>query len=174
MERQFLNNINLFGHMETVEHDAKQLFERIGAWEAFGATGWGPPSGVIFEGQSVGNDHSTVPAAGRRIRGHDYQSTMPPIRSELESLVEEICQEDYAMPLFNLTMKKINFNETECELAYRFRELLTIKSTSRIPNQGVNQSNFSGFRKSAKPFTSSPILYPAREPMIRTWSRHYP
>jgi hypothetical protein len=181
MEHQFLDKINFSGHMETVQHDAKQLLEQIGAWEAFEAAGWGPPSGVIFEGKTVGNDHSTSNGAEdswSRLSKYYTRRAGVTRRSDLQGRLRDAnIQSDSEKDHF--------FDETECELAYsqyRFRELLTIKSNKipvlcPHPNQGVvNQSNLKhGYRKSAKPPTSSPRRsYQAQEPMIRIWSRHHP
>jgi Sulfotransferase family len=41
MEDKYWPYINFVGHMETVEQDAERLLRKIGAWEKYGATGWG-------------------------------------------------------------------------------------------------------------------------------------
>jgi hypothetical protein len=40
--------INFIGRLDTVAHDARCLLEKIGAWEAFGANGWGRYRNMSF------------------------------------------------------------------------------------------------------------------------------
>jgi hypothetical protein len=89
--------------METVDLDSKRLLERIGAWEEFGSTGWGPPTGRIFEGESMIPHATSTGAEDSWSRLSKYYTP------ELESLVEEIYKEDYELELYNLTMRKIRF-----------------------------------------------------------------
>ena len=41
MHKKYWPYINFVGHLETAQADAKALMERVGAWEDYGATGWG-------------------------------------------------------------------------------------------------------------------------------------
>ena len=39
---KYLARINFFGYMDRMEEDSETLLRRIGAWEEFGQSGWGP------------------------------------------------------------------------------------------------------------------------------------
>merc|ERR1712224_909636 len=41
MNRMNWNTINFVGRFETIQKDTRRLLERIGAYEEFGASGWG-------------------------------------------------------------------------------------------------------------------------------------
>lgn len=59
MEDKYWPYINFVGHMENMTDDAEALLRRVGAWEKFGATGWGPSkTEPIFHGRS-GRKHAT-------------------------------------------------------------------------------------------------------------------
>lgn len=59
MEEKYWPYINFVGHMENMSHDAEALLRRVGAWEQFGASGWGTnKTERIFEGPS-GRQHAT-------------------------------------------------------------------------------------------------------------------
>ena len=40
--------INYVGYFENLEHDARCLLEKIGAWEEYGASGWGKDGSLSF------------------------------------------------------------------------------------------------------------------------------
>jgi hypothetical protein len=103
MDTKYLKQIDFVGHMETVDLDAKRLLRRIGAWKQVGKRGWGPPTGRIFEGQSM-ISHATSTGAK-----DSWSRLSKHYTPDLESLVEGIYREDYALKQFNLTMKKIQF-----------------------------------------------------------------
>ncbi|KAL7579858.1 hypothetical protein ACA910_004870 [Epithemia clementina (nom. ined.)] len=84
--------INFIGHLEHARQDTERLFRKIGAWEAFGASGW--PSGAIFGNNSA--KHATF--AMNKVTA--YYSP------ELEEMAERIYQADYIHPLLNLSMTK--------------------------------------------------------------------
>ena len=41
MDPHHWETVNFVGHMETMQTDARRLLERVGAWEDYGAAGWG-------------------------------------------------------------------------------------------------------------------------------------
>uniref|UniRef100_A0A7S3PBZ5 Carbohydrate sulfotransferase n=1 Tax=Amphora coffeiformis TaxID=265554 RepID=A0A7S3PBZ5_9STRA len=86
--------IDYVSHVETAAEDARELLEKIGAWEEFGQSGWGQDGKLaIFE--STG-----VKAAG----GHATWSQWKVWQwytPDSEKLVERHYQEDYVNPLFH-------------------------------------------------------------------------
>jgi hypothetical protein len=84
--------------METMGADARRLLERVGAWEKFGASGWGPSrNGTLFGASSSvngGQKHATEAAAKLR----KYYSDPTIIRA-----VESYYDEDYRNPYLNIT-----------------------------------------------------------------------
>jgi hypothetical protein len=42
MEPRFYSSLNFVGHYQNMAREARDLLERIGAWEEFGKEGWGP------------------------------------------------------------------------------------------------------------------------------------
>lgn len=62
MEDKYWRTINFVGHMENVAADAERLLRRVGAWERYGASGWGANSTeFVFEASAggVGRQHAT-------------------------------------------------------------------------------------------------------------------
>lgn len=91
--------LDFVGHVETAAADAKALLERIGAWEEYGASGWGKDGkSAIFEskGKSGAGVHATW--AGRKI----WTWYTPQIERE----VERLYRGDYENPLFNFEQYK--------------------------------------------------------------------
>jgi hypothetical protein len=96
--------INFIGYLESVEEDARRLLERIGAYDEFGAHGWGRHNQSLFQSnlashKTSSNDHTDV----------HYQS------SELEGLVYQYYREDYEHPMMNFT-KPANFEQVLLEM----------------------------------------------------------
>ena len=98
MERKYLHLLNFVGHLETAAEDAKRLLERIGAWEQYGASGWGANGDQsIFASKS---DVGHVTANSSSIS----QSRMTRYyTSEIEQKVERWFSDDYKIPSFNLS-----------------------------------------------------------------------
>jgi hypothetical protein len=92
---EYWPHIDFIGHMESIATDTKRLLERIGAWDAYGATGWQGGGGSIFAGTAV--SHATDSSA--RLREY--------YKSELETAVEDFYKMDYEHPLLNLTRFQI-------------------------------------------------------------------
>ena len=92
MEGRYWSTINFVGHLETAAVDTKNLLQRIGAWEEYGATGWGKQKdGPIFD--SVAVPHQT----GASSRLQQYYT------AEIDALVEKLYEQDYQNPYFNFT-----------------------------------------------------------------------
>lgn len=78
-------------HLETAETDAKALLTKIGAWEDYGASGWGSNgTSTIFQakGKSGAGNHATFS------NSHVWEWYTPSV----ERHVEEYYQTDYANP----------------------------------------------------------------------------
>jgi hypothetical protein len=98
MEAKYWKYINFIGHMEALKDDVKRLLERIGAWETYGVTGWGPDGNAsIVEESEYSQTHTT--GADNKI----YHWYTP----EKERMVESFYDVDYNNPLFNFTVKTL-------------------------------------------------------------------
>jgi hypothetical protein len=52
--KKFLPLLDFVGHLETAAQDAKELLERIGAWDEYGKSGWGKYGNEsIFQSNNV-------------------------------------------------------------------------------------------------------------------------
>jgi hypothetical protein len=102
IDRKFLKQIQVIGHIETAELDAKRLLRRIGAWKEFGKTHWGG-EGKIFHSKN------TVPHATSANALDSWSRLSRYYTPALEALVENIYKEDYGYTKFNLTKRKISF-----------------------------------------------------------------
>ena len=100
--------INFVGYMDHLEQDAKRLLQHIGAWETYGATGWGrgdsenstASASSIFAdaaGESAARQHATQAQA--RLR-HYYTPA-------LERIIERRYKKDYTNPYFRLPRRRI-------------------------------------------------------------------
>lgn len=90
MQTKFWPYVNFIGHLETAQADAKALLERVGAWEQYGATGWGADgSEPIFESKGT-IVHKTNPQDQR----HIFCST------ESMAAVNALYADDLQNPLF--------------------------------------------------------------------------
>ena len=100
MEEKYWEYINFVGYMENIAEDSRRLLQKIGAWEQFGATGWGNDGSMaIFQSQagSLGRKHATM--ARERLKQY-YTPT-------LEGKVEEFYKNDYQNPFANLSRNRI-------------------------------------------------------------------
>ena len=97
MERRFWETINFVGHIETAAADAKELLERLGAWEDFGITGWGS-SGEESIFQSLSNVKHSTAAVTRLLEFFDNNT---------ESLANEYYKDDYANEKMGFVQKRI-------------------------------------------------------------------
>jgi hypothetical protein len=96
--------INFVGHFENMQNDTRRLLKKIGAYEEFGATGWGESSSDINKTLSIFEKnlahHKT--GSGNYMNKH-YSPT-------LERLVLQYYSRDYSFNLFNFT-KPENYTE---------------------------------------------------------------
>jgi hypothetical protein len=112
MEAKYWPLMNFVGRLETMQDDARRLLERIGAWDEFGASGWGPDGTLsLFAGPSpdasnssgnIGQKHATGADAKLRLY---YGSSDDP---DLAGAVEAFYAEDYSNPYLNLTRTAID------------------------------------------------------------------
>lgn len=97
MEPKYWPYINFVGHLEHAAADTKALLQRIGAWDDYGASGWGSNQDeAIFESISLRN-HAT--SANQKMRSY--------YTPKLEARVEKLYAMDYLHPVLNLPMKRI-------------------------------------------------------------------
>lgn len=86
--------INYVGHMESLAEDAEQLLRRIGAWDDFGATGWGLAHNESIFSTGDGRKHATS-AKERLDQYYD---------DELRERVSQVYWMDYESPYMNLSL----------------------------------------------------------------------
>jgi hypothetical protein len=111
MEAKYWPYINYIGRMENIEHDAQQLLQNIGAWDQFGATGWGingTQSVFGLAAGDVGRTHATNASERRRLY----------FTAELEDQVEYYYRDDYVNPRFNFSRNRI-FTSTTTSIQLR-------------------------------------------------------
>jgi hypothetical protein len=87
IEERYWKHIDFIGHIENAQDDAKRLLEKVGAWEDYGASGWGPN----------GNQSMFTPT------GHEADHVRMAIASYtpvVDRLVEKNYQVDYNNDLF--------------------------------------------------------------------------
>ena len=98
MEAKYWPHINFVGHLETAREDTERLLRQVGAWEEFGANGWGKSqTEAIFQSSSL--KHQT--GAHERLQEH-FDS------NETEGLVEKLYEDDYQNPVLGLENKRIS------------------------------------------------------------------
>jgi hypothetical protein len=93
MEAKYWPYIDVVAHVETAAGDARDLLHRIGAWDEYGATGWGVDGDLaIFgsKGTAGAGEHATWS------QWKVWQWYTP----ESERMVERFYQADYTNPLF--------------------------------------------------------------------------
>jgi hypothetical protein len=88
--------INFVGHFESLEEDARSLLEKIGAWQEYGATGWGVHGNLSFFQKNFAH-HST----SAKSRQEDFYT--PQI---LEPVLQYL-QPDYDHALLNFSRPNI-------------------------------------------------------------------
>jgi len=96
VDYKFWPYMDAVGHVETAAADAKSLLQRIGAWDEFGAKGWGQDGTLpIFGSKDSGS-------AGEHATYAEWQ-VWKWYTPEIERSVERFYQGDYDNPLFNFT-----------------------------------------------------------------------
>ena len=95
--------------METMFEDAEKLFKRVGAWDTYGKSGWGPDGDLrIFEAKAggAGRGHAT----GARSKLQRYMTPA------LEKEVDEFYAKDYTIPNLNLERLEVFADASPVEL----------------------------------------------------------
>lgn len=95
MEAKYWPYIDSILHIETAAEDAKALLQNIGAWDEYGATGWGKSGNLpIFQRQN-GGEHSNF------VETQVWKWYTP----QIEQQVVRFYQQDYEHPLFQFNAK---------------------------------------------------------------------
>jgi hypothetical protein len=84
--------INFVGHFDTLAEDARSLLEKIGAWEEYGATGWGDHGNLSFFQKNFAQ-HAT--SAKSRLEVFYIPEVLEPVLQYLKA--------DYDHVLFNFS-----------------------------------------------------------------------
>lgn len=95
MEDKYWKYINYVGHMENLSDDAEALLRKIGAWDRFGASGWGVNGTQhVFEASAggIGRQHAT--------RAQDKLKKY--LTPEDEELLDHWYRQDYAHPVMGI------------------------------------------------------------------------
>eukprot|EP00980_Cylindrotheca_fusiformis_P014594 scaffold3955_cov160-Cylindrotheca_fusiformis.AAC.14 len=92
VEPKYWKYINFVGHLETMAEDGERLLRKIGAWDLYGSSGWGPYGNAsMFDRLSQkSQNHFT----GSESKAKNLYSPA------LERQVEQFYFEDYASPIF--------------------------------------------------------------------------
>lgn len=96
MESKYWPYVDEVCHVETAAEDARRLLERIGAWEEYGASGWGE------DGQRSMFESKGAAGAGEHATWAQWQ-VWKWYTPDTEARVEGFYQGDYENPLFNFT-----------------------------------------------------------------------
>jgi hypothetical protein len=104
MEDKYWPYINFVGHFDSMEADAKQLLQLVGAWEVYGQSGWGADGELgIFSRATNTQEHVT----NAKSKASKWFTT-----PELERLVEAYYSVDYDNPIFNFKKTRLSSNST--------------------------------------------------------------
>lgn len=91
MEEKFWPFINFVGNMGNLSEDAQRLLTRIGAWDAFGDSGWGPNgTDSIFQSLEGGTGRAHATGARQKLKRY--------IPIDLEAELDSFYRKDYASP----------------------------------------------------------------------------
>lgn len=98
MEGKYWPHINFVGHLESVRADTKRLLSKVGAWNKYGASGWGPRgTESIFE---------SVRAVQHKTESHNKLKEYY-TNATVENMVEKLYEDDYLNPAFNMTRYRL-------------------------------------------------------------------
>lgn len=103
MESKYWPHINFIGHLESAAQDAEVLLRRVGAWDEYGASGWGSSgqNSIFAENQSP---HTT----GSKNRLAAYYTP------QLERVVDfELYRKDYEHAFLGLKIKPIDWSSDD-------------------------------------------------------------
>ena len=90
MDAKFWPFINFVGHLSTAQADAKALLQRLGAWETYGATGWGADESEPIFASKTAIRHKTNPK--------DHQNDL--CNKDSIALMDALYEDDLQNPLF--------------------------------------------------------------------------
>ena len=99
MEAKYWKYIDFVGHMSNMKDDTEKLLKRVGAWEKYGQTGWGP-----YRNESIVQGSSPSSSSGSSTQSHATGSSNKIhqwYNPEKERLVEKFYANDYKNELFN-------------------------------------------------------------------------
>ncbi|MGK3745646.1 MAG: hypothetical protein ACI90V_012507 [Bacillariaceae sp.] len=96
--------INFVGHFENMQNDTRRLLKKIGAYEEFGATGWGKSSSDTNRTLSIFEKNLANHKTGSRNYMKNHYST------KSERLVLQYYRRDYSFDLFNFT-RPVNYTQ---------------------------------------------------------------
>jgi hypothetical protein len=102
METKYLSTLDFVGHFDTIEEDTVRLLQQIGAYEEFGASGWGK-----YGNESIYHSTGTVTHAS----GKTASLLATHYTIALEEEIDERFANDYNIPQFRLSKKKIVFGK---------------------------------------------------------------
>ena len=89
--------MNFVGHMDRIEQDARALLERVGAWQAYGATGWGEgDSDADKKGNNDGAIFAGATTVAHATNAHQQVSAYY-TSSALIRLAEQLHSQDYEL-----------------------------------------------------------------------------
>jgi hypothetical protein len=99
MENKYWKYINFVGHMSNMKDDTEKLLKRLGAWDEYGQTGWGP-----YRNESIVQGSSPSSSSGSATQNHATGSSNKIhqwYNPENERLVEKFYADDYKNELFD-------------------------------------------------------------------------
>jgi hypothetical protein len=96
LDSKFWPYMDFVGHVENSAADAQALLTRVGAWDEFGASGWGTDgTSAIFQSKGSGGAGTHATWSQWKV----WQWYTP----EIEQQVEDFFRADFENPLFNFT-----------------------------------------------------------------------
>ena len=117
IRRKYMQQINFVGRLETVQDDAQRLLRRIGAWEDFGQSGWGPnQTDAIFATRISPNDATTMTGEQKKaafLGQHHATFASTKLKQHIPPTLYpkllEYYREDYENPLFHFTIPDLGY-----------------------------------------------------------------
>jgi hypothetical protein len=97
MEPKYWKYINFVGHVENIQEDGTKLLKRIGAWDDYGAAGWGRNGTSTIFGTAEDQSHSTWS------QWRVWQWYTPAIERQVEAFYAA----DYESPLFQFRISNL-------------------------------------------------------------------
>jgi hypothetical protein len=98
MEDKYWKHINFVGKMETINEDTEKLLKKVGAWDDYGKTGWGPNRNQSITETSGGKQSHKTGSASK------IDQWFTP---NTERLVEDFYRADYENPVFDFAITNL-------------------------------------------------------------------